>query len=243
MKILIVDDEALARNRLRTLITELDVGKVIGEAATGQETLSQVELKEPDIILLDIRMPGMDGIETADHLSKLANPPAVIFTTAYDEYTLKAFEAHAVDYLLKPIRKHRLAEALAVASRLTRAQLSAMQSAQQKMRTHISARVQGNIKLIPIENILYLQAEQKYVTVRHLEGEVLIDEPLKALEQEFSQRFIRVHRNALVAKDYIEALEKTKDANVQIKLRSSETRLKVSRRHLPNVRKWVKGPK
>ena len=240
MKIIIVDDEALARDRLCRLINEIEAGDVVGEAATGQEALTLIERKEPDVVLLDIRMPKMDGIETAGHISQLVNPPAIIFTTAYDQYALEAFEKHAIDYLLKPIRKQRLAQALAAVKRLTRAQLSVLQEEDKKTRTHLSVRVKDSLKLIPIEDILYLQAEQKYVTVRYLEGEVLTDEPLKSLEKEFSQRFIRIHRNALMALNYIEALEKSKDDIMQIKIRGCEDRIKVSRRHLPKLRQWMK---
>lgn len=178
MKILITDDEPLARDRLRSLIDELDVGRVVGEAANGKEALQQCDRLQPDVLLLDIRMPEMDGIEAAMHLTNLERPPAVIFTTAFGDHALAAFEAHAVDYLLKPIRSARLQEALQKTRQLNRAQLQSLQQVETPpaARSYISARVRESIELIPIEEILYFRADQKYVAVRHLHGEVLIEE-------------------------------------------------------------------
>ncbi len=243
MRILIADDEALARRRLRALVDELQAGDVVGEAANGHEALAQAERLGPDVLLLDIRMPGMDGLEAAGHLAKLVQPPAVIFTTAYGDYALAAFEARAVDYLLKPIRKERLAQALGNARRLTRPQLTALEQEDvgAHARTHLSARVKGTIRLIPVETVWYFQAEQKYVTVCHRDGEVLIEESLRALEEEFGARFVRVHRNALVARAALEALERDGLGRLRIKLRGREQRLEVSRRHAAVLRRIMKG--
>lgn len=241
MKILIVDDEPLARSRLKTLISDLDTGEVIDEAGNGQQALAKCEQHIPDIVLLDIRMPGMDGIETANHLSKYENPPAVIFTTAYDEYALQAFDANAIDYLLKPIRKERLQEALNKAQRLTQAQNAALSEVSDKQPLHISARIQGGLRLINIEDIYYFHAEHKYVTVYYTEGEVLIEEALKSLEEKFSHRFIRIHRNALVAIDQLKALERDTGGHFKLVLKDSDVKLDISRRHLPSVRKLMKG--
>jgi two-component system response regulator AlgR len=241
MKILIVDDEPLARQRLCGVIEELDAGNVVAEGSNGEQAIQLCELHEPDVILLDIRMPGMDGIEAAQHIMKLQAPPAIIFTTAYDEYAIRAFETHVVDYLLKPIRKQRLQEALTAATRLTRAQMQGLaEDASDECRQHISARLGGELRLIPIEDICYFMAEHKYVTVRHREGTVLIEESLKSLEKEFEDRFLRVHRNALVSIACIAALEKDRIGGHKIKLRDLDDTIEVSRRHLPTVRKVMK---
>jgi two-component system response regulator AlgR len=242
MKILIVDDEPLARQRLCGVIEELDAGNVVAEGSNGEQAIQLCELHEPDVILLDIRMPGMDGIEAAQHIMKLQAPPAIIFTTAYDEYAIRAFETHVVDYLLKPIRKQRLQEALTAATRLTRAQMQGLaEDASDESRQHISARLGGELRLIPIEDICYFMAEHKYVTVRHREGTVLIEESLKSLEKEFEDRFLRVHRNALVSIACIAALEKDRIGGHKIKLRDLDDTIEVSRRHLPTVRKMMKS--
>jgi two-component system response regulator AlgR len=243
MKILIVDDEHLARQRLRQVIEELGVADVITEGSNGEQALQLCQEQQPDIVLLDIRMPGMDGIEAAQHIMKLETPPAIIFTTAYDQYALSAFDAHAVDYLLKPIRKERLSEALESAKRLTKVQMENLnvEGQSSSRRQHISARLGGELRLISIDDIRYFLAEHKYVTVRYAEGSVLIEESLRSLEAEFEGLFLRVHRNALVAKNAIVALEKDKTGGHKIKLNDIEEMLEVSRRHLPNVRKVMKS--
>jgi two-component system response regulator AlgR len=244
MKILIVDDEILACQRLELLIKELNTGEVVGFAHNGNQALTEISKHQPDIVLLDIRMPGMDGIETAQHINTLETPPTVIFTTAYDDYALKAFETHAIDYLLKPIRIERLQDAIQSAKSITRLQLSELQQATTSSREHISARVQGDIRLIPIVNIVYLFADQKYITVGYINdheiAEVLIDEALTSLEKEFPTLFFRIHRNALVAKNSIEALEKDSQGQVKVKCKNCDKRFDVSRRHLPEIRKLMK---
>lgn len=241
MKILIIDDEPLARMRLRSIIAEIDAGEVVGEGASGKDALSLCGEFKPDIILLDIRMPGMDGIEAAQHIMKLDTPPAIIFTTAYDEYAVTAFESHAVDYLMKPVRKERLQEALQSATRMTRAQMQALKDDPvSDRRQHISARLGGELRLIPVDEICYFMAEHKYVTVKHRQGTVLIEESLRTLEKEFEDIFLRVHRNALVAVACISALEKDRAGGHKIKMRGIEDTLEVSRRHLPTVRKAMK---
>ncbi len=243
MKILIVDDEAPARQRLAALLAELDGVHVVGEAANGKQALQLTDELHPDVLLLDIRMPGMDGLETASHLSRMENPPAVIFTTAYSDYALQAFDTHAVDYLLKPVRKERLQRALSHANRLTRAQLAGLNDAQpeSRQRTHISAHVKDGIQLVAVDDIAFLQAEQKYVTVGYDGGEVLIDESLKTLEGEFGKRFMRIHRNALVACDRLLRLEKTTNGQCVLHLRGATKPLEVSRRHLPWIRKLMRA--
>ena len=242
MRILVADDESLARSRLCSLIEELQDYQVCGEAASGEETVSLCEQEKPDVVLLDIRMPGMDGLQAARYLAELEPPPAVIFTTAYDEYALKAFETHAVDYLVKPIRQQRLAESLKRVQTLTQGQLSALADmSQDGQRRHVSVNDRGNLQLIAIEDIIYFQAEQKYTTVCHLQGKALIEEPLKSLEKDFADRFLRIHRNALVALEYIEGLDKRSDGRVNIRLRNTPDTLEVSRRHLAEVRRRLKA--
>jgi len=245
MNILITDDEPLARARMRRLLEEDSEQHQLSEASTGKEALLKCAENNPDVILLDIRMPDMDGLETALHLSKLENPPAIIFTTAFSEHALAAFEREAVDYLLKPIRKDRLEQALRKAKKINRAQLQALTGNNPipdgQSRSHISSQSGGNIQLIPVEDIYYFQAEQKYVTVRHKHGEVLIDESLKSLELEFENRMIRIHRNALIAAKYLDTLSKGGNGQWQVGFRGINDHLEVSRRHVSQLRKQMKN--
>jgi len=231
LKVLIVDDEPPARERLKSLLAELPDVVVVGEAVSGAEALVQAHDRAPDILLLDVRMPGMDGLEAARHLKLLDEPPAVIFTTAYDEYAVEAFEAHAVGYLLKPVRKEQLAAALARAGRLTRAQLQKLAAAgAEARRSHIAARAREGLKLIPIEEVRYFLADRKYTTVAHAQGEDLIEDSLRLLESEFGAAFVRIHRNALVAVRYLERIERDAAGQYLVRLRGSPAPLAVSRR-------------
>ena len=231
LKVLIVDDEPPARERLRSLLGEIPEVAVAGEAMSGAEALSLTHDLSPDIVLLDVRMPGMDGLEAARHLNVLEEPPAVIFTTAYDEYAVEAFEAHAVGYLLKPVRKEQLAAALTRAGRLTRAQLQKLAAAgSEARRTHIAARSREGLKLIPLEEVQYFLADRKYTTVAHLKGEDLIEDSLRLLEGEFGAAFVRIHRNALVAVKYLERIERSADGQYFVRLRGCAAPLAVSRR-------------
>lgn len=242
MKVLIVDDEKPARDRLRRLLGGLPEYSVVAEARNGNEAVEFTEQYQPDIILMDIRMPGMDGLEAAGHISHKEQPPAVIFTTAFSDHALEAFETHAMDYLLKPVRVDRLQQALDSCSRLNRVQMRDQLDviASNESRKHICARVRGNLVLIALEDIYYFQAEQKYVTVRHAAGEVLIEEPLKTLEQEFSEQFYRIHRNALVRLNKVAGMKNNQDGH-QVFFTGIEDKLEVSRRHLPGVRKILKN--
>lgn len=243
MRVLITDDEAPARMRLQGLLQEIDDIQVVGEAANGEQALNQCRELQPDLVLLDIRMPGIDGLQTARYLTRLERPPAVIFTTAYDEHAIEAFSAHAVAYLLKPVRIERLQQALESAKQLTRNQIGALNldTEQEEARTHLCVHNRGNLQLVPIEQVYFFLAEQKYVTVRHSEGEVLIEESLKSLEQEFGQQFLRIHRNALVAADQLVGMERTPDGRQQAVLQCCPERLEISRRHVPGIRKRLKG--
>jgi two-component system response regulator AlgR len=237
LKVLIVDDELPARERLKSLLVEIPDTEVVGEASNGEQSLTRAYELTPDVVLLDVRMPGMDGIEVAQHLNALVEPPAVIFTTAFDEYAVNAFEAHAVGYLLKPIRKEKLAAALERAGRLTRPQLQKIAAASsEKRRTHIAARRREGLRLIPIDEVQFFFAEQKYTTVRHVNGEDLIEDSLRSLEEEFDVDFVRIHRNALVNVRYLERIERSDDGQYFVRLRGCEAPLQVSRRMAGELR-------
>lgn len=243
MNILIVDDEPLARQRLIGLVQGLNGFEACANASNGKDALRLAQELKPDVVLLDIRMPGMDGIETAHHMNRLSKPPAIIFTTAFSEHALKAFETHAVDYLLKPIKQDRLHEALDAAVRLTKPQLEHLKNIdeQPKVRTHICVKTRGTLELVPIDSIRYFLADHKYVTLRTDDHECLIEESLKSLEGEFEQVFTRIHRNALVSDQYMSGLEKNSEGHCVITIEGIEESLEISRRHLPYVRKKIKN--
>ncbi len=243
MKILIVDDEPLARKRLERLLEEIGGCNVVGAAANGADALRRSSELNPDIVLLDVRMPEMDGIETARQLARLINPPAIVFVTAFSDHALSAFETHAVDYLVKPIRKERLQHALAKAHTLNRAQLATLAKADAAPtgRSHLSVTLRGNLELIPIDEVFYFHADQKYVRVRSARGEALIEDSLKQLEDEFPARFLRIHRNALVAVAHIAGIIKDHLGRCYLKLRHNEEQLEISRRLLPEVRRHLKS--
>jgi two-component system response regulator AlgR len=239
MKVLIVDDEKLARDRITRMLADVDGYDVVGEAGHGMEAIEECQRVQPDVVLLDIRMPGMDGLEAARHLMEMEEPPAVVFCTAYEEHAIEAFNVQAVGYLLKPVRREDLVNVLRSAKRANKAQLAALMEQDGDRRSHISARTRRGIELIPIEDVRFFQADQKYVTVRHGDGELLIDETLRELEDEFGERFVRVHRNALVASRFIEGLERDENGHFQIRMRGVDERVDISRRHLSSVRKYI----
>lgn len=243
MRILIADDEQPARARLQSLVEEIGGHQVAGEASNGLDVIQAIAQAQPEVVLLDIRMPGMDGLETAQHLAKLTPAPAVIFTTAYQDHALAAFESNAVDYLLKPIRRERLAQALERAQVVSRGRLAEIREREPggPARSYLSAVVQGRIQLASVAEIRYFRAEQKYVTAAWPGGELLLDESLKQLEQEFSSQFLRIHRNALVAIQHVERFHRDSDGNYAIQLRDMPAALKVSRRHLSHVRKALRN--
>ena len=232
MRVLIVDDEPPARERLRSMLAEAGGCEVVGEASHGEQALQQVEKLSPDVVLLDVRMPGVDGLEVARHLAAQLEPPAVIFTTAFDEYALQAFESEAVAYLLKPIRAEKLRAALAKAARLTRPQMQqvALAAREPARRSHVGVRGRDGLKLIPIEDVFCFQADQKYTTVKHAKGEDLIEDSLKTLEEEFSASFVRIHRNALVNTRFLERIARDASGQHFVHLRGFPGALEVSRR-------------
>jgi two-component system response regulator AlgR len=249
LRVLIVDDEAPARARLRDLLADIAAqvpNRVAAEAADGVEALDKLEGIEADVALLDIRMPRMDGIELARHLAGLTKPLAVIFVTAYDQYAVKAFELAAVDYLLKPVRAERLAAALQKTGRAPSppaAIKSAAEAIEPGGRRQLRSTERGRVMLVPVADILYFKAEQKYVTARSREREFLIEESLAQLETEFAARFLRIHRNCLVARDAIVGFERDHEtaaadgeARWCLMLRGVPDRLPVSRRQWPQVK-------
>ena len=243
MKILIADDEPLARERLHALINELGIGEVVAEAANGQETLELVRVYEPDVVLLDIRMPGMDGMEVIQQLALLEPTPAVIFSTAYSNHALEAFEHQAIDYLLKPIRKERLEQALKRTYSLKPLKSATISPvAIPRARTQVSYYQRGVLSLVPVNQIYYFYAYDKYVMMCCKEGEILISETLKDLEKEFAGQFLRIHRGTLVAITQITGLKKSIGITRRcyILLKDVKKPLEVSRRHLQTVKQLLK---
>lgn len=239
LRVLIVDDEQPARDRLAQLLEDDPACTVVATASNGEEAVQKAG--DADVVLLDIRMPGMSGLEAAGHINELDSPPAIIFTTAYDEYAIEAFEACAIGYVLKPVRRARLEAALAQAKRLTRGALAELPT--RERRQHVCAKRHGELRLIPVDSITSFHADQKYVNVVHDNGEDLIDESLKSLEEEFADDFVRIHRSAIVAIERIEKLERRDDGSIAVVLKnqSNDNELVVSRRHAASVRRRLRG--
>ncbi|HVS26271.1 MAG TPA: LytTR family DNA-binding domain-containing protein [Burkholderiales bacterium] len=247
MRIMIVDDEAPARNRLKELLADCAESfphVVVADVANGREALDLISREPADLLLLDIRMPEMDGIEVARHLLKLEPIPAIIFTTAFDVYAIQAFEVNAVDYLLKPVRGERLLAALQKAQLGHPPKQAQLQQLARQPRTNLSVQERGKIILVPVADIIYLKAELKYVTIRTAAREYLLEEPLTSLEEEFAARFIRVHRSCLVAKDSITGFDKvTEEGNEPywvVVLKGVEEKLPVSRRQQYLVKEFTR---
>ncbi len=241
MKVVIADDEPLARERLRLLLKPHAGIDVVAEAADGLAALQACAEHNPDLVLLDIAMPGVDGLEAARHLAAFEPRPAVVFCTAYDDHALSAFEAAAIDYLMKPVRQERLDAALERARTFIAGRESLVPDVRGKVpRTHLCARLRGSLRLIPVDDIHYLQAEEKYVVIHHARGEDLVEESLKSLEDEFGERFVRIHRNCLVARHELVELRRIEDGHVQAILRHGKEPLEVSRRSVAGLREMMK---
>ena len=241
MRIVIADDEPLARSRLRELLDSQDGVEVVAEADDGRAALHACAEHHPDLVLLDIAMPGIDGLEAARHLAAFEPRPAVVFCTAFDAHALSAFDAQAIDYLVKPVRPERLAAALERVRTFAAGREHAGSAGHGKSRTHLCARMRGSLRLIPVEDVHYLQAEEKYVVVHHARGEDLIEESLKSLEEEFGDRFVRIHRNCLVALARLAGLDRAPDGRVLARIEGIAAPLEVSRRNLPALRKLVRS--
>ncbi len=242
MRILIVDDEPLARQRLVAQLGELGFGADIDEAENGLAALARLDVTTPDVVLLDVRMPAMDGLETARHLARLERPPAIIFTTAYDDHALAAFESQALAYLLKPVRSEKLAEALERARLLHagREAVATPQIDELGSRTHVSAVVGGNLSLLAVREVCYFQADQGYVSAVSATTNLLLEESLRALEEEFGGLFVRIHRNALVNTAHVDSLRKDVGGNTAVVFKNLDETLIVSRRLLAGVRKRLR---
>ena len=253
LNIMIVDDEEPARRRIRDLLSDLagDVPHtVVGEAGNGVEALARIADLRANLVLADMQMPRMNGIELAQHLARLETPPAVIFVTAHDEYAVKAFEVNAFDYLMKPVRATRLSAALQKVAGLLRAPAAeALAKLNPDARRYLSISERGRLTLVPVADVIYLRAELKYITVRTEAREFLLEESLTRLEEEFAAAFIRVHRSALVARDRIAGFEKAAvehedesegGTQWQVVLRGVQERVPVSRRQWATVKELVR---
>lgn len=238
-RILIADDEPLARQRMQRLVQALPDYRVCGDAVDGNDTLRKVAELEPDILLLDIRMPGLDGMAAAERLSQLNNPPAVIFCTAYDYWAIQAFEVSAVAYLLKPVRREALADALARAGKVNRVQFQTLTQNTAAGSGQLAVRTHRGTELIDLAGVRYCEADQKYVTLHHSRGETVCDYTLKELEQAYPDYLLRIHRHTLVGVRFIQALHRTADGQNSLVLQDSGSPLPVSRRHASHVRQWL----
>ncbi|CAG0948453.1 Transcriptional regulatory protein BtsR [Burkholderiales bacterium] len=243
LRVVLVDDETPARRRLRELLDDCSALlpiAVVGEAANGREALDLMQLAPPDLVLTDIHMPDMDGLELARHLLKLPRPPVVVFTTAFQEHALEAFDVHAVDYLVKPVRVQRLLSALQKVPRLRPLSAERISLLPANARRYLSVTERSRVVLVPIDEVIYLKAELKYITIRTHDREFLLEESLTRLEHEFGHRFVRVHRNCLVARDAIRGFERRVnddgDAHWEVLLTRLDETLPVSRRQQGIVR-------
>ena len=238
--IYIVDDESLARERLKRLIQTNTQYQVCGEAENGELALQGIPAAQPDIVLLDIRMPGVDGLAVAEGISALKSSPAIIFCTAYDEYAIKAFNYNAIGYLLKPVRKDDLFKALGQARQLSQLQLKQLNHQEaEKAPVFVANSWQGH-ELILFEDIYYFKADQKYLTVVHREGETLSDQTLKELEELYSAELIRVHRNTLVNLSHVSALFKDGEGHHQLRFKACDHTVLISRRHVSEIKEQLK---
>jgi two-component system response regulator AlgR len=233
LSILIVDDEVPARDRMRRMLDELPQFAIAGEAGSGGEAMDAISALQPDIVLLDISMPGMDGMALARTLQRGGAQPAIIFCTAYQNQALDAFEAEAIDYLVKPVRAERLAQALEKARRfLGDRQL-------QEPSQYLRSTVGGKVLLTPIDRVICLLAEDKYTTVIHEKGRTVIDDSLTVLEQRFPEVFFRIHRNALISRRHLRGLERSKEGQAVAVLNGTDERPEVSRRNVSALRRLL----
>ena len=246
LRVFIADDEAPARERLKELLADLASElptRIVGEARNGIELMEAFLASGAQVVLLDIAMPGMGGLEAARHLARLPGAPAVVFVTARDEHAVEAFELNALDYLLKPVRASRLATALRKASAAGPPAAERLERAGKAGREYFSVNERSRILLVPVSEVIYLKAELRYVTLRTRAGEHLVEEPLVALELEFAERFVRIHRNCLVARAAIRGFERSggsaEEPSWSVVLDGIVTRLPVSRRQWPLVKGLV----
>ena len=238
--VFIVDDESLARERLKRLIQTNTLYQVSGEAANGELALAQIPVVQPDIVLLDIRMPGVDGLAVAEGIAMLEAPPAIIFCTAYDEYAVQAFSYNAIGYLLKPVRAEDLFKSLGQAKKLSRLQLKQLQEHRADQSLMFIAHSWQGDELIPFDDIFYFKADQKYLTLVHREGETLSDQTLKELEELYSAQLVRVHRNTLVNLAHVSALFKDGEGHHRLRFKECDHTVLISRRHVSEIKEVLK---
>lgn len=249
LPVFIADDEAPARERLKELLGDIAAElptRVVGEAGNGLDAVGQLPASGARLLLLDIEMPGMGGLEVARHLAGLPAGPAVVFVTAHDRHAVEAFELNALDYLVKPVRAARLAAALKKAAAAGPPPAQRLAQAASRAREYLSVAERHRIVLVPVRDIVYLRAELKYVTLRTRAGEHLIEESLVALEREFADRLVRVHRNCLVARSAVRGFERAQGSDEEphwnVVLEGVPERLPVSRRQWSEVRVLAKEP-
>ncbi|TCV92805.1 LytTR family two component transcriptional regulator [Luteibacter rhizovicinus] len=235
MRVLIADDEPLARARLATLLAGASDVEIVGSVADGEAVLTACADRQVDLILLDIEMPGMTGTALARRIAGLAQVPQIVFCTAYDQHALHAFELGATDYLLKPVRPERLAEALD----RVRERRTARPPAQEAW---LRARAGSEEVRVALADIHYLLADEKYVALHHAGGAWLIDESLRQLEQAHGSRLVRLHRNCLVPRQRLLGLKTLADGRVLARLAGTEVMPEVSRRNLATVRQLLRAP-
>ncbi|WCM87041.1 LytR/AlgR family response regulator transcription factor [Acidovorax sp. NCPPB 3576] len=248
MHILIVDDEALARSRLRTLLADCDARHTAAEAANAADALAQLQPsggRAFDTVLLDIHMPGQDGLALAHAVRTLPYPPAIVFVTAHADHAVSAFELDAVDYLTKPVRRERLEKALAKALRARHPGATPAPTAPLPDGEALLIQDRGRTERVPLAEVLYFKAEQKYLTVRTALRSYILDGSLSELEARHGDRFLRIHRNALVARRAVRALEKHYDPEEgegwAVRLHGLTELLAVSRRQVTAVREELAG--
>ncbi|MEX1031808.1 MAG: LytTR family DNA-binding domain-containing protein [Cellvibrionaceae bacterium] len=241
MDVIVVDDEPLARDRLARMVERLEDCQVVAQAENVEQAMAAIAEHDPDVVLLDVRMPEEDGLSAAKRITGMEDPPAVIFCTAYDEYAVDAFSTSAVGYLLKPVKQDDLEAALEKAQKLNKVQLAALweRQAPANQRNHISAKTRRGVELIPLDDVRFFIADHKYVTVYHTDGETLIDDTLKELEHEFTNLFVRIHRNALVAIASIEGMERNAQGQYRVRLKDIAEKPIVSRRHVSRLRELL----
>ncbi len=239
MHVLIVEDEAPARERLSEQLHAVSFVDQVTTAANGLLAIEQCESQRPDVVLLDIRMPEMDGMEAARIMQDLVAPPAIIFTTAYDQYAIEAFETEAVGYLLKPVRRSRLQTALEKAAKVSRRRLATISAASGSKKRFVSTRRQDELVVIPIDKVRYFEADQKYTRAWHSQGDDLIDESLSALESQLDGQFVRIHRKFLVNQRSIRALQRSTTGQTEVRLADCDAKLPVSRRHVAAVKRVI----
>ena len=234
MRVLIADDEPLARARLQALLRDCNGAELVGSVDSARAALEALPVLKPTVLLLDIEMPGVDGLALAERIARLTPPPQVIFCTAYAQHALRAYELKAADYLLKPVRIERLREALERARRLHAESAAA--------RPHLSGMVRGMRQRVPLDEIIALLADDKYVTVHHSGGTLLIEDSLRTLEQTHPERWLRLHRSCLVPRERLLGLNTLPDGRIVAQLAGSTLQPEISRRNLASVRAWLRNP-